>query len=371
MAGVLAVLAMIATALVAQAVDAQTSTAVPPSVAVVARADDPVDALAAAAVAGQLGAPVLLTPPDHLGEDAEAGLLAADPEVTVLAGGLGALSQAVEDAVVALLPETRVIRKAGASRTATAVALAGLPAELGVGRPVLAGTTTAGDLGIDGRLSVDGIDVGSTLQDLLDRLGTVEAAADEGALDPANAAGATGPAGPAGPPGPVGPAGPAGPEGPERPEGPEGSGIIPTTIGVRLAPLPVAANANHGHVAEIELPHGGALKLHCSESTASALNGHIMATFTGINAEAGPGSRLFIADFDGATRAHVPSATGSPDYRLAHEEGEARLSLALTNGRVVDVSLIRPSDGGEEACYDVDANELHVVVHDLLPPTVD
>src|SRR5690606_14028199 len=100
------------------------------------------------------------------------------------------------------------------------------------------------------------------------------------ALDPANAAGATGPAGPAGPPGPVGPAGPAGPEGPERPEGPEGSGIIPTTIGVRLAPLPVAENANHGHVAEIELPHGGALKLHCSESTASALNGHIMATFT-------------------------------------------------------------------------------------------
>ncbi len=47
-----------------------------PKVAFLARADNPVDALAAAGVAGQLGAPVYLTFPDVLGTDARNALIA-------------------------------------------------------------------------------------------------------------------------------------------------------------------------------------------------------------------------------------------------------------------------------------------------------
>lgn len=99
----------------------------PPRVAVVARADDPVDALAASAMAAQLGGTVLLTPQDHLGVDAQEGIGDLRPDVVVLAGGEAALSpqvrQDLED--LAAQPEISftVDRVAGPNRLATARAL--------------------------------------------------------------------------------------------------------------------------------------------------------------------------------------------------------------------------------------------------------
>lgn len=145
------------------------------SYAVVARADNPVDALAAAAVAGQLGAPVYLTFTDSLDDQARQGLVDTAPDVVVLAGGPAALSQQVEDQIVALLPGSLVRRVGGAGRTETARLLNELPGELGIVRPVLAGATVAGDVGIDGTLTVAGTDVAATLTAVLDRLEAVEA----------------------------------------------------------------------------------------------------------------------------------------------------------------------------------------------------
>ena len=96
-------------------------------VAFLARVDNPVDALAASSVAGQLGGIVLLTGSEGLHPDAAAGLAAFDPDVVVLAGGSAALSGQVEADVVAAGYAVR--RVSGAGRTATAAALAGLVAE--------------------------------------------------------------------------------------------------------------------------------------------------------------------------------------------------------------------------------------------------
>lgn len=110
----------------------------PPRTAVLARADDPVDALSASAVAAQLGGVVLLTAPDALSDEARAGLEAFGPELVVLAGGADALSPAVEEQAAALgVPVRRV---AGSSRLATSQALAALPAELGTAFLGTAGT---------------------------------------------------------------------------------------------------------------------------------------------------------------------------------------------------------------------------------------
>lgn len=137
-----------------------------PTVAFVARADNPVDALAAAGVAGQLGAPLYLSFPGQLHPDAEAALAATTPDVVVLAGGTGALSAAVEQAVRDLLPDATVIRKAGDTRTSTAVALSELAGELGFERPVLAGATVPGDAGVAGELTVGGVDVAASIVEL-------------------------------------------------------------------------------------------------------------------------------------------------------------------------------------------------------------
>lgn len=134
-----------------------------PSVAFVARADNPVDALAAAGVAGQLGAPVYLSFPDSLHPDAASGLTATDPDVVVLAGGPVALSEQVERDVAELLPSAEVIRKAGETRTSTAVALSELAAELGFERPIVAGATVPGDAGITGEMTVAGVDVAASI----------------------------------------------------------------------------------------------------------------------------------------------------------------------------------------------------------------
>lgn len=91
-----------------------------------------------------------LTFPDALHDEAAEGLQASDPQVVVLAGGSAALSEAVEQQIRDLLPEATVRRFAGTNRTETAKLVNELTAELGVSRPVVAGATVAGDVGIDG-----------------------------------------------------------------------------------------------------------------------------------------------------------------------------------------------------------------------------
>ncbi len=130
-----------------------------PSVAFLARADNPVDALSAGPIAAQLGAPIFLTFPDELGADARDALAVLKPDVIVLAGGPAALSETVEGQVEDLLPDATVLRKAGETRTSTAVALNELPAQLGFGRPVLTGATVSGDAALDGNLSAGGTDM--------------------------------------------------------------------------------------------------------------------------------------------------------------------------------------------------------------------
>jgi hypothetical protein len=109
----------------------------PPSAVFLARSDIPVDALGAGAQAAPLGAPVLVTPPHVLDRDTAAALADLSPRLVVVAGGPAAISQGVLDEVAALLPGAEIRRVAGPTRTATAAALARLPAELPYGRPVL------------------------------------------------------------------------------------------------------------------------------------------------------------------------------------------------------------------------------------------
>lgn len=146
-----------------------------PTYSFVARADNPVDALAASSVAGQLGAPVYLTFPANLDEQAAQGLSATDPDVVVLAGGTAALSDTVKEQIEQLLPDATIVRKAGFGRTETARLVNELTVELGIYRPVLAGATVAGDVGIDGTLTVAGTDVAAALQALSARVDALEA----------------------------------------------------------------------------------------------------------------------------------------------------------------------------------------------------
>lgn len=130
-----------------------------PSVVFVARADNPVDALAASSAAGALGGAVLLTRTSTLEDSTRQALIDLAPDLVVLAGGTSALSPAVEDQIEAIPLPTR--RVAGASRVETAAELSELAAELGYGRPLLTGSTVAGDAGLAGTLSVEALEVDS------------------------------------------------------------------------------------------------------------------------------------------------------------------------------------------------------------------
>lgn len=101
--------------------------AAPDRVAFLARADNPVDALAASSVAAQLGGIVLLTDRAALSPEAADGLASFDPDLVVLAGGPAALSPEVEAAVADLgfAPQ----RVAGDSRLSTARAIAAFLAD--------------------------------------------------------------------------------------------------------------------------------------------------------------------------------------------------------------------------------------------------
>jgi putative cell wall-binding protein len=90
---------------------------------VVARADNYADALAAAPLAGKLGAPVLLTPSSGLDPEVAAEVARLGATTAVLVGGTGALGPAVE-AGLRSSGITDVQRLAGASRYETAASIA-------------------------------------------------------------------------------------------------------------------------------------------------------------------------------------------------------------------------------------------------------
>jgi hypothetical protein len=108
-----------------------------PRIVILARSDNPADALAAGPVGGVLGAPVLLTPSDRLHVRAAEALDSFAPDLVVLAGGEAALSQTVERAVADLGFESQ--RVAGRDRHETAALISALLMEMGAGRPVVTG----------------------------------------------------------------------------------------------------------------------------------------------------------------------------------------------------------------------------------------
>ena len=107
----------------------------PPRMAFVARGDGAnfADALAAGSVAGQFGAPVFTTPRDSLASATETALEEYAPEVVVILGGTGAISESVELAVLEAtgLSADKVIRAQGANRYATAAEIADLVDSIG------------------------------------------------------------------------------------------------------------------------------------------------------------------------------------------------------------------------------------------------
>lgn len=109
----------------------------PPELVILARSDNPADALAAGPVGGVLGAPVLLTPASSLHPAAADAIRSIDPDLVIIAGGPVALSAEVELAVINLGYPTQ--RAAGGDRHETAAIVAGLLAEYSAGRPVLTG----------------------------------------------------------------------------------------------------------------------------------------------------------------------------------------------------------------------------------------
>lgn len=80
------------------------------------------DALSVASGAANIGAPVLLTAPDHLSVETAAELTRLSPATILIAGGNGAVSPAVEQAL-STVSGARVQRISGANRYATSAAI--------------------------------------------------------------------------------------------------------------------------------------------------------------------------------------------------------------------------------------------------------
>jgi hypothetical protein len=115
-----------------------------PTVAFLADAGNFPDALAAGAVAGPMGGPVLLTGKDSLDAEAARVLGALRPDLVVIAGGPAAVSDKVAADVKALGLQVR--RVSGAGRTATAAALSDFAVELGFDRPVVTGVAVTSEM---------------------------------------------------------------------------------------------------------------------------------------------------------------------------------------------------------------------------------
>jgi hypothetical protein len=130
-----------------------------PRVAFVARNDVPFDSLAIGPVAGAVGGIVLITSPASLSDSARQALVDFNPDIVVIAGGMAAISVAVEAQIDAAGPWS-VVRKAGAGRDQTAAALASVLTDFQVGRPALSGVRqVVGDVNVGGRLHADALAV--------------------------------------------------------------------------------------------------------------------------------------------------------------------------------------------------------------------
>ena len=91
---------------------------------VLARADEPADALAGSSLAGKLDAPLLITPSDHLDDAVLAEVMRLGARRAVLLGGEKALAPAVAQRLKDETAVTTVDRVAGPTRIETAVAIA-------------------------------------------------------------------------------------------------------------------------------------------------------------------------------------------------------------------------------------------------------
>jgi hypothetical protein len=126
-----------------------------PRLAFVARNDVPFDSLAIGPIAGAVGGIVVITSPTSLSDAARQTLVDFAPDTVVIAGGRGAVSDAVAAQIDAAGPWD-VVRKAGAGRDQTAAALATVLTDLGVGRPALTGARqVVGDVRVGGLVHAD------------------------------------------------------------------------------------------------------------------------------------------------------------------------------------------------------------------------
>lgn len=116
--------ALTATAVIGGGSLALAANPAPESYAFIARGDNPVDALAAAPLAGKLDAPVILTEPTVLTEAARRSLIEAEPDIVWIAGGTTAISPQVESSIRSLLPDAEIARASGDTRYDTSEALA-------------------------------------------------------------------------------------------------------------------------------------------------------------------------------------------------------------------------------------------------------
>lgn len=182
----------------------------------VARDDVAFDAAVAAAIAGKIGAPVLLTSTDSLSSSTAGELAKLNPTLVIIVGGTLAISDAVVAAIEALGLKTQ--RIFGDDAEGTAVALA----EYGLTLGAVAGPTgPSGPTGPAGPEGPPGSGGG----------GGVGPTGPAGPTGPSGTGGGgLGPTGPAGPTGPVGTSptggslpGPTGPTGPSGENGPTGS----------------------------------------------------------------------------------------------------------------------------------------------------
>ena len=82
------------------------------------------DALAANALAGAKNAPILLTEPGSLSNEASSRLSALAPSTLYIVGGTSAVSQSVEQRVHQLLPNCKIVRVAGQTRIETSIKVA-------------------------------------------------------------------------------------------------------------------------------------------------------------------------------------------------------------------------------------------------------
>ena len=91
---------------------------------VIARADEPADALAGSSLAGKLDAPLLITPSDHLADPVLEEVMRLGARRAVLLGGEKALAPAVADRLQNETAVDTVERVSGPTRIETAVAIA-------------------------------------------------------------------------------------------------------------------------------------------------------------------------------------------------------------------------------------------------------